>query len=47
MWNWLDLFDRKAPFLAERKLRITNIKLKTVIKYKNTSIYGDYLAFWG
>ena len=29
-----DLFDRKTPFLAKRKLRITNIKLKIAIKLK-------------
>ena len=33
-----DLSDCKAPFLAERKLRTTNIKLKISIKLKNTGL---------
>ena len=40
-----DLFECKKPFLAEIKLRITNIKLKIEIKLKNTGFYGDFSAF--
>ena len=42
-----DLFDCKTSFLARRKIRITNIKLKITIKLKNTGFYSDFLAFWG
>ena len=39
------LFDRKTQFLAEIKLRISNIKLNITIKLKNTGFYGDFSAF--
>ena len=42
-----DLFDCERPFVAERKLKITNIKLKIAIKLKNTVLYDDFSAFWG
>ena len=40
-----DLFDRTILFLAVRKPRITNIKLKIAIKLKNTGFYGDFRRF--
>ena len=42
-----DLFNRKTLFLAERKLKITNIKLKIAIKLKNPGFYGAFSAFLG
>ena len=39
------LFDCITPFLAERKLRFTNIKLKIAIKLRNTDFYGVFSAF--
>ena len=38
------LFDCKTPFLAERKHRITNVKLENAIKFKNTGFYGDFFG---
>ena len=42
-----DLFDCKTPFLAESKLRITNIKLKIAIKLKKAYFYDNFQAFGG
>ena len=39
------IFDYKTSFLAERKLRIANIKLEIATKLKNTSLYGDFTEF--
>ena len=40
-----DLFDRKTPFLAKRKLRNTNIKLKIAKKLKNTGFMVIFRRF--
>ena len=39
------LFDRKTPFLAQTKLRITNIKLKIAIKLKNDGFMVIFRLF--